>query len=126
MPLDALKQRVDQQYSRWIKMAEHALADGQISCEEAREWLDWYAERKKELALLKKEIRLEIRDIRGKFKVKLADAAIWGKKTVLRNEQTKMLHPYEHLQNEVERLLLEGEKMKPILEKKLSQDCADS
>lgn len=123
MSLTELSVKVDHQYDIWIKVSRQTLADGKVDCDEARRWLSWYKERKKELDLLKREIRLEMSSIRGTFKVKLASTTL-GHKTDVRNEQTLALAPYDDLLRKIERLLIEGDKLKPTLEHFLEKDCA--
>jgi hypothetical protein len=122
MSLSELSVRVDHQYQVWIKVSRHALADGHVDCAEAREWLTWYKGRKKDLDLLKREIRLEISGIRGVFKVRLASTEL-GHKTDVRNEQTLALAPFEDLLRKIERLSIEGERLKPTLERFIESDC---
>ena len=122
MSLTELSVKVDHQYQMWIKVSRHALADGQVDCGEAREWLTWYRGRKKDVDLLKREIRLEISGIRGLFKVRLASTPL-GHKTDVRNEQTLALAPFEDLMRKMERLSIEGERLKPTLERFVESDC---
>jgi hypothetical protein len=122
MSLTELSVKVDHQYQQWIKVSRNALADGRVDCVEAREWLTWYKGRKKDLDLLKREIRLEIGSIRGVFKVRLASTAL-GYKTDVRNEQTLALAPFEELLRKIERLSIEGERLKPTLEHFVEKDC---
>jgi hypothetical protein len=122
MSLSELSVQVDHQYQVWIKVSRHALADGRVDCGEARKWLTWYKERKKELDLLKREIRLEINSIRGVFKVRIASTPL-GYKTDVRNEQTLALAPFEDLLRKIERLSIEGERLKPTLERYVESEC---
>ena len=122
MSLSELSVKVDHQYQMWIKVSRSALADGRVDCGEAREWLTWYKGRKKDLDLLKREIRLEINSIRGVFKVRIASTAL-GYKTDVRNEQTLALAPFEDLLRKLERLSIEGERLKPTLERFVEKEC---
>lgn len=122
MSLSELSVKVDHQYQMWIKVSRHALADGRVDCAEAREWLKWHKDRKKELELLKREIRLEIGAIRGVFKVRIASTPL-GHKTDARNEQTLALAPFEDLLRKIERLSIEGDRLKPTLERYVESDC---
>ncbi len=122
MSLIELTVKVDHQYQVWIQVSRKALADGKVDCDEARHWLTWYKGRKKDLDLLKREIRLDIGSIRGVFKVRLASTAL-GHKTDVRNEQTLALAPYEELLRKIERLSIEGERLKPTLERFVERDC---
>jgi hypothetical protein len=125
MALIELTLKVDRQYELWIQVSKKTLADSDVDCEEARRWLGWYQDRKKDISLLKREIQLEMRGIRGDFKVKIASATIWGEKTKIRNEQTIALAPYEELMAKLERLLVEGDKLQPTLEQFVAKDCQD-
>jgi hypothetical protein len=122
MSLAELSVKVDHQYQVWIKVSRQALADGKVDCEEAQKWLTWYKGRKKEIDLLKREIRLELGSIRGAFKVRLASTSL-GHKTDVRNEQTLAVAPYEELMRKLERLSIEGERLKPTLERFIDNDC---
>jgi len=122
MSLSELSVKVDHQYQMWIKVSRHALADGRVDCAEALEWLKWHKDRKKELDLLKREIRLEIASIRGVFKVRIASTPL-GHKTDVRNEQTLALAPFEDLLRKIERLSIEGDRLKPTLERYVESDC---
>ncbi len=115
--------KVDRQYELWIQVSKKTLADSDIDCDEARRWLGWYKDRKKDIGLLKREIQLEMRGIRSDFKVKIASVTIWGEKTKIRNEQTLALAPYDDLMAKLERLLVEGDKLQPTLEQFVAKDC---
>lgn len=123
MALIELRVKVDHQYERWIATGKQALSDGQVDCAEAKKWLDWYGQRKPELDLLKREINLEMRQIRNDFRVKIAQATVRGDKTKFRNAQTLELAPYAELLEKIERLAIEGEKLKPTLEQFIKKEC---
>lgn len=122
MALAELSVKVDHQYQQWIKVSRGALADGRVDCNEARHWLSWYKDRKKDLDLLKREIRLELGAIRSAYKVKIVSTPL-GHKTDVRNEQTLAVAPFEELLRKIERLSIEGERLKPTLERFLEKDC---
>jgi hypothetical protein len=123
MSLLELRVKIDYQYERWIAVSKDALADGKIDCGEAQKWLAWYRQRKKELNLLKREINLEVRGIRTGFRVKIAEAETRGAKTRFRDEQTIEIAPYTELLGKLERLLIEGDRLKPTLETFIAKEC---
>jgi hypothetical protein len=123
MPAEELKKKVDEETSRFLAVGKEVLADGMVDCHEAKRWLAWFAERKRDLSLLKREVNLEMRHIRNEAKLQLATMHDKSEKTTLRTQQTKHLYPYQQLLEQIERLLLEGEKVKPSLEKLLETDC---
>ncbi len=122
MSIEQLRQRVDAEQSRFIEVGKHVMADGAVSCEEARKWLDWYKDRKTALALLKREATLEIRQMRDKYKVAALEAAR-GNKTALRKELTLTIAPYDEAVGKLNKLLLEGDKLKPTLERLVKDGC---
>jgi hypothetical protein len=123
MSLIELSVKVDHQYERWIAVSKQALADGQVDCGEAKNWLVWYDSRKKELDLLRREINLEMRGIRNGYRVKTAGAKVRGDKTRIRNEQNVELAPYTELLSKIERLMIEGERLQPTLETFIEKEC---
>lgn len=123
MSLIELRIKVDHQYEHWIRVSKHVLEDGRVNCDEARAWLTWYRERKPELSLLKRETQLEVREIRNGYRVKVAGATVRGQKTRLREAQYLEIAPYEELLEKLDRLMIEGEKLKPTLEAFLKKEC---
>jgi hypothetical protein len=123
MLAEELKKKIDEETSRFLAVGKEVLADGKVDCDEAKRWLAWFAERKRNLSLLKREVNLEIRHLRNEGKIQLATTHDKSEKSALRTEQTKHLHPYQQMLEQIERLMLEGEKVKPSLEKLLETDC---
>lgn len=122
MSIENLRQRVESEHARFVEVGKHVMADGNVSCEEAQKWLDWYKERKKVLALLKREANLEVRQLRDKHKVATLQAAK-GNKSALRQELTLTIAPYNDALNKINKLLLEGDKLKPTLERLVKEEC---
>jgi hypothetical protein len=124
MSILELRVKVDHQYEHWIRVSKRVLEDGKVNCDEARQWLTWYKDRRPELDLLKKETQLEVREIRNGYRVKIAGATVRGQKTRLREAQDVDIAPYEELLEKLDRLLIEGAKLKPTLETFLKKECS--
>ncbi len=123
MSVESLKQQIDAEYDLWIEKGERVMIDGKVTCAEAKEWVAWYKERKRQLLLLKKELNLHLRGIRSEYRLKSSQAQTRKVKRALRQQRIQLIEPYEHLKQRVERLLLEGEKLRPSLEKQIEESC---
>jgi hypothetical protein len=107
-----------EQMLRTIKNAldEHldlVLADGVIDYEEAVETRALTDDLAKQVRTLKKELGLDIREMRSEYQLKITNAEP-GEKTALRREKVNKLAPYEHSKLMLDKLLLNIGNVKDI------------
>lgn len=89
------------------------LADGVIDYEEAVETKALTADLAKQVRTLKKELGLDIREMRSEYQLKITNAER-GQKTALRREKVNSLAPYEHTKLMLDKLLLNIGNVKDI------------
>ena len=81
------------------------LEDGVIDYEEAVETRGLTAEFARQLQALKKELNLDIREIRAGFQLQITNAAR-GEKAPLRRQKVNALAPYEYIKLRIDKILL--------------------
>lgn len=93
MSIESLKQQIDAEYDLWIEKGERVMIDGKVTCAEAKEWVAWYKERKRQLLLLKKELNLHLRGIRSEYRLKSSQAQTRKVKGLCANNVFNSLNP---------------------------------